>query len=148
MSCVQYIWWTPLAYLLIPQHLNLHVILNVRKDADGELRFTSQEDHIFWVESLLGSNPILTLGLGPLFMRYIRPVAGELAAMPNPAICLDIELNLCQHMQDPADTTSRLNPVALSSLGMPKIYTHPKQHSLIALLTAAAAKLDHACMSF
>ena len=75
--CLQYVWWTPLPYLLIPQHLNLHVVLGVQKDPDGQLRFTYQEDHIFWVESLLGSNPILTLGLGPFFMTYVRPLAGK-----------------------------------------------------------------------
>ena len=32
---------------------------------------------VFWVESALALNPILTLGLGPLFLKYLRPLAGS-----------------------------------------------------------------------
>lgn len=75
---VQNIWWAPLTWLLIPLHLSLNVVLGVQEDADGSLKFTFQEDHIFWVESLLELNPVMTLGLGPFFMRYVRPIAGVL----------------------------------------------------------------------
>ncbi len=74
---MQNIWWTPFPYFFIPMHLNLHVVLGVQKQDSGEYKFTYQEDHILWVESLLGLNPIMTLGLGPFFLKYVRPVAGQ-----------------------------------------------------------------------
>ena len=36
---------------------------------------------VFWVESALQLNPILTLGLGPLFVKYLRPLAGKFAPL-------------------------------------------------------------------
>lgn len=60
----------------------MHVVLGTDPHPDpstrDELIFTYQEDHIFWVESFLALNPILTLGLGPLCLKYMRPVAGKL----------------------------------------------------------------------
>ena len=76
MVYIQNIWWAPLTWLFIPLRLNLNVVLGVQEDRNGELKFTYQEDHIFWVESLLEINPIMTLGLGPVFTKYIRPVVG------------------------------------------------------------------------
>ena len=79
---LQNVWWTIFPYLGIPIHLNLHVVLGVDPHPDpatkNELVFTYQEDHIFWVESFLVLNPILTLGLGPLFVQHLRPLAGWL----------------------------------------------------------------------
>ena len=78
---VQNVWWTIFPYLGIPIHLSLHVVLGVDPNPDpatkNELIFTYQEDHIFWVESFLAMNPILTLGLGPLFLKHLRPLTGE-----------------------------------------------------------------------
>ena len=76
MVFVQRVWWAPLTWLFIPLRLNLNVVLGVQEEANGELKFTHQADHIFWVESLLEINPILTLWLGPAFMKFIRPMAG------------------------------------------------------------------------
>lgn len=60
----------------------MHVVLGVDPNPDpatkNELIFTYQEDHIFWVESFLALNPILTLGLGPFFLKHLRPLAGWL----------------------------------------------------------------------
>lgn len=81
---MQNIWWTPLPYLGISQHLDLHVVLGTKQLANGDLVFTWQEDHIFFVESILQKNPILTLGLGPFFSTFIRPIAGELPNIPHP----------------------------------------------------------------
>ena len=58
-------------------HLSLHVVLGVKKQDNGQYKITCQEDHIFWIESLLALNPILTLGLGPFFLKYVRPLAGQ-----------------------------------------------------------------------
>lgn len=78
------VWWNIFPYLGIPIHLNLHVVLGTDPHPDPskpeELIFTYQEDHIFWVESALQLNPILTLGLGPLFLKYLRPLAGSVYA--------------------------------------------------------------------
>ena len=75
---VQRVWWAPHTWLLIPLRLNMNVVLDLQEEANGELIFTHQADHIFWVESLLEINPILTLWVGPAFMKYIRPIAGVL----------------------------------------------------------------------
>lgn len=85
---VQNVWWTIFPYLGIPIHLNMHVVLGVEANPDpatrNELIFTYQEDHIFWVESYLALNPVLTLGLGPFFLEHLRPLAGWLAcSTPN-----------------------------------------------------------------
>ena len=77
LHMLQNIWWTPFPYLFIRQHLDLHVVLGTKTLPNGELVFTWQEDHIFFVESMLTKNPILTLGLGPIFVQYVRPVAGR-----------------------------------------------------------------------
>lgn len=78
---MQNLWWSIFPYLGIPIHLNMHVVLGTDPHPDAstknELIFTYQEDHIFWVESVLALNPILTLGLGPLCLKYLRPVAGQ-----------------------------------------------------------------------
>ncbi|KAL3150047.1 hypothetical protein ABBQ38_013397 [Trebouxia sp. C0009 RCD-2024] len=75
------VWWTIFPYLGIPIHLNMHVVLGVEANPDpatrNELIFTYQEDHIFWVESYLALNPVLTLGLGPFFLEHLRPLAGS-----------------------------------------------------------------------
>ena len=89
---LQNIWWTIFPYLGIPIHLNMHVVLGTDPHPDpstrDELIFTYQEDHIFWVESFLALNPILTLGLGPLCLKYLRPVAGKLTHM-HIHVCTD-----------------------------------------------------------
>lgn len=78
---MQNVWWNIFPYLGIPIHLNMHVVLGTDPHPDAstkdEIIFTYQEDHIFWVESFLALNPILTLGLGPLCLKYLRPVAGQ-----------------------------------------------------------------------
>lgn len=76
LIALQNIWWTVFPYLGITQHLDLHVVLGTKTLPSGDLVFTWQEDHIFFVESILSKNPILTLGLGPVFMKLIRPLAG------------------------------------------------------------------------
>ncbi|KAL3144033.1 hypothetical protein ABBQ32_003837 [Trebouxia sp. C0010 RCD-2024] len=80
------VWWAPHTWILIPLRLNLNVILDLQEEANGELIFTRQADHIFWVESLLEINPILTLWVGPAFMKYIRPIAGSIYAQIGNAI--------------------------------------------------------------
>lgn len=91
------IWWTIFPYLGIPIHLNMHVVLGTDPHPDpstrDELIFTYQEDHIFWVESFLALNPILTLGLGPLCLKYLRPVAGSAyAAIGNLVYSRDLDV--------------------------------------------------------
>lgn len=91
------VWWNIFPYLGIPIHLNMHVVLGTDPHPDAstkdELIFTYQEDHIFWVESALALNPILTLGLGPLCLKYLRPVAGSAyAAIGNLVYSRDLDV--------------------------------------------------------
>ena len=68
---------------MVPLRLKLHVVLDVTQQQNAELKFNSQEDHIFWVESLLGLNPVLTLGFGPFFLKFVRPLAGQACQTNN-----------------------------------------------------------------
>ncbi len=71
----------------------MHVVLGIDPHPDpntkNELIFTYQEDHIFWVESFLALNPILTVGLGPLFLKHLRPLAGQAMLANKDCVSLD-----------------------------------------------------------
>lgn len=73
------VWWIPLTWFGVPMNFILHTVFDVEQTPEGYI-YKRQEDHALVLESLMYSNPLLTLGLPYLLKNYICPASGRLAA--------------------------------------------------------------------